>query len=171
MTLGAKLFVGWGIHLNLSFFFVVKYILVCRLVYFFFRGLLIHLLVREVLNRLQRYGKVFKLPKNYVIIFENQAKLMAWICWAVLKNVMQMLSKQLDYLSYFIDYQLIVFFDKSLTKRWFREVSFCTTDFSPFFGSSDRWSDAFAPAGRDSSLHCPQGVALGYALLPLLGVK
>ena len=35
-----------------------------------------HLLVREVLNRLQRYGKVFKLPKNYVIIFENQAKLM-----------------------------------------------------------------------------------------------
>ena len=34
------------------------------------------LLVREVLNRLQRYGKVFKLPKNYVIIFENQAKLM-----------------------------------------------------------------------------------------------
>ena len=37
---------------------------------------LVHLLVREVLNRLQRYGKVFKLPKNYVIIFENQAKLM-----------------------------------------------------------------------------------------------
>ena len=36
-----------------------------------------HLLVREVFNRLQRYGKVFKLPKNYVIIFENQAKLMA----------------------------------------------------------------------------------------------
>ena len=35
------------------------------------------LLVREVFNRLQRYGKVFKLPKNYVIIFENQAKLMA----------------------------------------------------------------------------------------------
>ena len=34
------------------------------------------LLVREVFNRLQRYGKVFKLPKNYVIIFENQAKLM-----------------------------------------------------------------------------------------------
>ena len=37
---------------------------------------LVHLLVREVFNRLQRYGKVFKLPKNYVIIFENQAKLM-----------------------------------------------------------------------------------------------
>ena len=34
------------------------------------------LLVREVFNRLQRYGKVFKLPKKYVIIFENQAKLM-----------------------------------------------------------------------------------------------
>ena len=34
------------------------------------------LLVREVFNRLQRYGKVFKLPKNYVIIFENHAKLM-----------------------------------------------------------------------------------------------
>ena len=58
----------------------------------------------------------------------------------------------------------------SLTKRWTREVSFCTTAFSPFFGSSDRWSDAFAPSGRDSSLHCPQGDALGYALLPLLGV-
>ena len=42
----------------------------------FFRGLLLQLLVREVFNRLQRYGKVFKLPKNYVIIFENQAKLM-----------------------------------------------------------------------------------------------
>ena len=40
-----------------------------------------------------------------------------------------------------------------------------------FLGSSDRWSDAFAPAGRDSSPHCPQGDALGYALLPLLGVK
>ena len=37
---------------------------------------LVHLLVREVFNRLQRYGKVFKLPKKYVIIFENQAKLM-----------------------------------------------------------------------------------------------
>ena len=37
---------------------------------------MILLLVREVFNRLQRYGKVFKLPKNYVIIFENQAKLM-----------------------------------------------------------------------------------------------
>ena len=67
---------------------------------------------------MQRYGKVFKLPKNYVIIFENQAKLMAWICWAVFKNVIQMLSKQADCLSYFIDYQLIVFFDKSLTKSW-----------------------------------------------------
>ena len=43
----------------------------------FFRGLLIQLLVREVFNRLQRYGKVFKLPKKYVIIFENQVKLMA----------------------------------------------------------------------------------------------
>ena len=45
-----------------------------------------------------------------------------------------MLSKQADCLSYFIDYQLIVFFDSSLTKRWSREVSFCTTAFSPFFG-------------------------------------
>ena len=43
--------------------------------------------------------------------------------------------------------------------------------FFSFFGSSDRWSDAFAPAGRGSSLHCPQGVALGYVLLPLLGVE
>ena len=51
------------------FLFVVSFIS-------FFRGLLLHLLVREVFNRLQRYGKVFKLPKNYVIIFENHAKLM-----------------------------------------------------------------------------------------------
>ena len=53
---------------------------------------LVHLLVREVFNRLQRYGKVFKLPKKYVIIFENQAKLMLesveqflkmlYKCWA-----------------------------------------------------------------------------------------
>ena len=78
---------------------------------------MLYLFVRDVSNRWQRYEKVFKLPKNYVIIFENQAKLMAWICWAVFKNVIQMLSKQLDYLSYFIDYQLIVFFDASLTKR------------------------------------------------------
>ena len=60
--------------------------------FLYFRGLLIYLLVREVFNRLQRYGKVFKLPKNYVIIFENQAKLMLesveqfftmlYKCWA-----------------------------------------------------------------------------------------
>ena len=34
------------------------------------------LLVRDVSNRWQRYEKVFKLPKNYEIIFEKQTKLL-----------------------------------------------------------------------------------------------
>ena len=33
-----------------------------------------HLFVRDVSNRWQRYAKVFKLPKNYGIIFEKYAK-------------------------------------------------------------------------------------------------
>ena len=36
----------------------------------------LHLLVRDVSNRCQRYDKVFKLPKNYGIIFEKQTKLL-----------------------------------------------------------------------------------------------
>ena len=36
----------------------------------------LHLLVRDVSNRWQRYDKVFKLPKNYGIIFEKQTKLL-----------------------------------------------------------------------------------------------
>ena len=34
----------------------------------------LHLLVRDVSNRCQRYEKVFKQPKNYGIIFEKYAK-------------------------------------------------------------------------------------------------
>ena len=37
---------------------------------------MLHLLVRDVSNRWQRYEKVFKLPKNYGIIFEKQVKLL-----------------------------------------------------------------------------------------------
>ena len=37
---------------------------------------MLHLLVRDVSNRWQRYEKVFKLPKNYGIFFEKQAKLL-----------------------------------------------------------------------------------------------
>ena len=40
-----------------------------------------------------------------------------------------------------------------------------------FSGSSEVWSDAFAPTGRIDHFNLPQGVALGYALLPLQGVK
>ena len=41
--------------------------LLCKMLYLF---------VRDVSNRWQRYEKVFKLPKNYVIIFEKQTKLL-----------------------------------------------------------------------------------------------
>ena len=37
---------------------------------------MLHLLVRDVSDRRQRYGKVFKLAKNYGIIFEKQTKLL-----------------------------------------------------------------------------------------------
>ena len=37
---------------------------------------MLHLFVRDVSNRWQRYEKVFKLPKNYGIIFEKLAKLL-----------------------------------------------------------------------------------------------
>ena len=37
---------------------------------------MLHLLVRDVYNRWQRYEKVFKLPQNYGIIFEKQTKLL-----------------------------------------------------------------------------------------------
>lgn len=82
-----------------------------------------------------------------------------------------MLSKKADCFSYFIDYQLIVFLINLLPRDDSEKYRFVQQLFLLFLGSSDRWSDAFAPAGRYSSLHCPQGVALGYALLPLLGVK
>ena len=36
---------------------------------------MLHLLVRDVSNRWQRYEKVFKLPKNYGIIFEKTEKI------------------------------------------------------------------------------------------------
>ena len=36
---------------------------------------MLHLLVRDVSNRWQRYEKVFKLPKNYGIIFEKTDKI------------------------------------------------------------------------------------------------
>ena len=37
---------------------------------------MLHLLVRDVSNRWQRYEKVFKPAKNYGIIFEKQIKLL-----------------------------------------------------------------------------------------------
>ena len=33
---------------------------------------MLHLFVRDVSNRWQRYAKVFNLPKNYGIIFEKK---------------------------------------------------------------------------------------------------
>ena len=36
----------------------------------------LHLLVRDVSNRWQKYEKVFKQPNNYGIIFEKQVKLL-----------------------------------------------------------------------------------------------
>ena len=37
---------------------------------------MLHLLVRDVSNRRQRYEKVFKSPKNYGLIFKKQTKLL-----------------------------------------------------------------------------------------------
>ena len=36
---------------------------------------MLHLLVRDVFNLWQRYEKVFKLPKNYRIIFKKSDKI------------------------------------------------------------------------------------------------
>ena len=78
-----------------------------------------------------------------------------------------MLSKQADCLSYFIDYQLIVFFDASLTKR---SIVLYNSFFSFFLVYLTDGVTLLPLQGVDSFHIYTQGVALGYALLPLLGV-
>ena len=79
-----------------------------------------------------------------------------------------MLSKQAGCLSYFVDYQLIVFFDASLTKR---SIVLYNSFFS-FFGVHLTDGVTLLPLlGVDSFYIYTQGVALGYALMPLQGVK
>ena len=78
---------------------------------------MLHLLVRDVSNRWQKYEKAFKLPKNYGIIFEKQTKLLIWVNLSCFPKCDTNVERKKGYTSFLVDNMNVMLPDTSLTKR------------------------------------------------------
>ena len=77
----------------------------------------LHLLVRDVSNRWQRYEKVFKQPKNYGIIFEKYAKTLISVKLSGFSKGNVNVERKIWPTSFLVDNMHVTLPDTSLTKR------------------------------------------------------